>query len=104
MNPQRIAQLRALMVAEPTDPFLPYAVAQEYMSGENWAEAALLFGDVTTDFPEYLPAYYHYGIALVKLCKVDEAVNVLTSGMQLAQRQKDGKTALEIEALLEDLE
>jgi tetratricopeptide (TPR) repeat protein len=104
MNPQRIAQLQALMVIDKTDPFLPYAVAQEYMSGEEWAEAAGIFAQVNIDFPEYLPAYYHYGLALVQLGNVNSAIQVLQAGMQLARQQKDFKTAAEIEALLEDLE
>ncbi len=92
------------MATDKSDPFLPYAVAQEYMSGENWAEAVAQFAEVTANFPEYLPAYYHHGLALVKLGNIGAATEVLSAGFQLAQQQKDGKTAAEIEALLEDLE
>lgn len=92
------------MVIDPFDPFLPYAIAQEYLSGEYWAEASYQLKGVLADFPEYLPAYYHLGLALVKLGEVDHAVKILQVGMALAKTQKDGKTAAEIEALLEDLE
>ncbi|MBK9448268.1 MAG: tetratricopeptide repeat protein [Bacteroidetes bacterium] len=104
MNHQRIAQLKALMATDKSDPFLPYAVAQEYMAAENWTEAAAQFAEVTSNFPEYLPSYYHHGLALVKLGNIAAALEVLSIGFQLAKKQKDGKTAAEIEALIEDLE
>lgn len=104
MNARRIAQLKALMEADPHDPFLPYAIAQEYMAAEKWGEAITLFASLTEDFPDYLPAYYHYGISLVTANHVEEAIQVLRKGHDLAQRQRDGKTAGEIAALLEDLE
>ena len=102
MNHQRIAQLKALMATDKSDPFLPYAVA--HMAAENWTEAAAQFAEVTSNFPEYLPSYYHHGLALVKLGNIAAALEVLSIGFQLAKNQKDGKTAAEIEALIEDLE
>jgi predicted Zn-dependent protease len=104
MNPHRLAQLKALMAEDRNDPFLPYAIAQEYISGEQWADAEWEFAALIGNFPDYLPAYYHYAIALVKQGKVDGAVVILKRGYELAKVKKDGKTAAEIEALLEDLE
>lgn len=104
MNPQRIAQLRVLQASDPTDPFLPYAIAQEYVSGEDWTHAEEEFSALIERFPDYLPAYYHHGLVLVRLDRVTEAWRVLEEGLNLARNLKDFKTAGEIEALLEDLE
>ena len=104
MNPQRIAQLRALIPQDSTDPFLPYALGQEYVSGEAWADAAAQFEACARDFPDYLPTYYHWGRVLIQVDEIQQAQMVLERGLVLARQQKDGKTALEIEALLEDLE
>jgi hypothetical protein len=92
------------MVDDRTDPFLPYAIAQEYMSGEMWEDAVREFVALVGNFPDYLPAYYHYGLALVKLGNEEGAATILKRGYELAKVKKDGKTAGEIEALLEDLE
>lgn len=91
------------MAADPLDPFLPYAIAQEYVKGEMWVQACEEFEGVRVRFPDYLPTYYHYGMALVNAGRVEEAVSVLQEGETLARAQRDGKTAAEIEALLDDL-
>lgn len=92
------------MATDKADPFLPYALAQEYMSGELWGEAAIQFAACAHDFPDYLPAYYHWALALIKTDDLPTATDVLKRGLTLAQKQKQGKTAAEIEALLEDLD
>lgn len=92
------------MAADPHDPFLPYAIAQEYVSAGQWDEACLAFGELLDDFPNYLPTYYQYGVALVKVDRLADAVDILQRGLGLARRQREMKTAGEIEALLEDLD
>lgn len=104
MNPQRLAHLKALMADDPHDPFLPYAIAQEYTAAGLWEEACREFEVLVTDFPSYLPTYYQYGVALVKVDRLQDAVDVLRLGLGLARRHKDFKTAGEIEGLLEDLD
>jgi tetratricopeptide (TPR) repeat protein len=104
MNDQRIAQLKLLQASDPSDPFLPYAIAQEYMAGANWEAAITQFEALTNNFPEYLPAYYHFGLALLQANNVEKSITILRQGMALAKTQRDGKTANEIEALLEELE
>jgi predicted Zn-dependent protease len=104
MNPQRLAQLREMMAADPEDPFLPYAIAQEHTSAGLWEEACAEFAALAERFPGYLPTYYQYGVALIKQDRLEEAIKVLERGLGLARRYKEFKTAMEIEALLEDLD
>ncbi|MFM2375920.1 MAG: hypothetical protein RLZZ165_1017 [Bacteroidota bacterium] len=104
MNPERIAQLHTLIALDPEDPFLPYAIAQEYLSGEQWQEASRQLERVRADFPDYLPTYYHLGLAYAKMAELHRAAEILSLGTALAKAQKDAKTLLEIASLLEDLQ
>jgi predicted Zn-dependent protease len=104
MNPLRLAQLKALMATDPDDPFLPYAIAQEHTAAGLWEEACIEFEGLVERFPDYLPTYYQYGVALFKLDRLAQAIVILQLGLGLARRYKDMKTAGEIEGLLEDLD
>lgn len=92
------------MADDPHDPFLPYAIAQEHTAAGLWEDACVEFAALVERFPAYLPTYYQYGIALVKVDRISEAIEVLQRGLGLARRYKDFKTAGEIEGLLEDLD
>ena len=92
------------MADDPHDPFLPYAIAQEHTAAGLWEEAIAQFAALVERFPEYLPTYYQYSVALVKTDRLPLAIEILQRGLGLARRYKDFKTAAEIEALLEDLD
>ncbi len=93
-----------MMADDPHDPFLPYAIAQEHTAAGLWEEAIPEFATLIDRFPDYLPTYYQYSIALVKTDRLPLAIDILQRGLGLARRYKDSKTAGEIEALLEDLD
>ena len=104
MNDKRLAQLSQMQAADPDDPFFPYAIAQEYLSGQQLAMARSQFEALMARFPDYLPAYYHAGMTIVQLGDADAAIICLQKGLALATAQGDRKTANEIRELLEDLE
>lgn len=104
MNDKRLLQLEALMASDPNDPFLPYAIAQEYASAENYVEAVQRLNELKIKFPDYLPTYYQLGLSLIRVNKLEEAMETLQTGYTLAMRQSDRKTAAEIAAVIEELE
>ena len=104
MNDKRVLQLEAMMASDPNDPFLPYAIAQEYASADNWAEASDRLRRIQEQFPDYLPCYYQLGISLIQLNQLEAAMGILQTGYTLALKQGEKKVANEIAALVEEIE
>ncbi|MEM6271578.1 MAG: tetratricopeptide repeat protein [Bacteroidota bacterium] len=103
MNESRLAQLKALLDAEPNDPFLIYGIAQEYIAGGIFPEAKSWFEKLVAEHPDYVPAYYHFGLCLYRLEEDERAFSVWRKGVEVAQAAGNRKTALEIKELLADL-
>ena len=57
----RIEMLKAYIADDPADPFLPYALALEYVRLNKNEDAISLLEKVLNLNPDYLPAYYHLG-------------------------------------------
>lgn len=104
MNEKRLAHLNQMLTADPEDPFLLYAIALEYMNGERLEEARTGFKSLMDRHPSYVATYYQYAIVLVKSGELEEAEKVLATGIELARKAGEMKTANELAMLLEDLE
>lgn len=101
---QRIEKLNALLEKDPNDTFSRYALALEH-SGKNEPAAAVeILEELLKRDPNYLPAYHQLGQILGKLNRTAEAKNAYRSGIDLAMKQNDEKTAKEIREELEELE
>ncbi|MCB9233153.1 MAG: tetratricopeptide repeat protein [Bacteroidia bacterium] len=94
----------AFLQEEPGDAFLKYAVAQEYLGMEKWAEARAWFERVLAEHPDYVATYYHLGRLLAMLGEVNNAVEILNLGLDVAEKEGDRKTKNEIAELLDGLE
>ncbi|HHG83665.1 MAG TPA: tetratricopeptide repeat protein [Bacteroidetes bacterium] len=104
MNEKRLGQLKALLSSDPKDPFLVYAIAQEYLSCGNLKAAKGYFARLMTEHPSYIPTYYHYGLTLYQLGESETAIEVWKKGVFVAEEAGDWKTSAEILEFLDDLE
>jgi tetratricopeptide (TPR) repeat protein len=104
MNEKRLAQLQEMLRSEPNDTFLIYAMAQEYMAATDFTTALTWFSRLHTGQPDYLPTYYHYGLALLQCAEEEKALQVWREGEALALKTGDRKTAAEIHELLSDFD
>lgn len=91
MNQERILQLLAFVQQEPGEPFNVYALGIEYLS-ENPAQAQHYFEHLLTNFPEYLPTYYHAAQLYVDLGNRPKAAELYDFGLLLAKKQGNVKT------------
>lgn len=101
MNNVRIQLLRQFIREEPADPFNVYALAMEFLSDAP-AQAQLLFDQLLTEHPDYLPTYYHAAALYAELGERertarDKAAQLYEQGMALAHRQGNEKTFLELQ-------
>lgn len=96
MENPRINQLFSLLEKAPQDVFLNYALAMEYLSVENWKEAAAYLEQVKHLDPDYLALYYHLGKVQIQLGAIEDASTTFREGIKLANKLKDFKTKAEL--------
>ena len=103
MRDARITALKAMLDADPMDPFALYGLALEYkVAGELELALPLLKAAVSVEEPAVY-AYYQLGEVLIGLGETDEAEDALNLGIQRAHQTNDQKAAHELAALLDTL-
>jgi Tfp pilus assembly protein PilF len=104
MSPKsRKQQLEEMLAEDPSDPFLRYGLAMEYVSEGNDEGALTRFRAMFADCPDYVPAYVQAGQALVRLGRSDEAAQVFRQGIDLARRQGDLHAAEEMQGFIDSI-
>src|SRR6267142_1363934 len=100
----RKQQLEEMLADDPTDPFLRYGLAMEFISQGDDVEAVRRFRELLAATPEYVPAYLQAGQALVRLGLPVEARAVWVQGVAVAKRQGERHAAEEMEGFLAGLD
>jgi tetratricopeptide (TPR) repeat protein len=85
-----------MLLKEPNDVFLNYALAMEHLSSEEFKEAELQFKKVLTINPNYLPCFYQLGQVNEKLGNNDIALTYYKQGVDLAKSQNNNKALGEL--------
>ncbi|MHC4092340.1 MAG: tetratricopeptide repeat protein [Planctomycetota bacterium] len=93
-------QLEKLLAAEPDDVFLNFGLAMELAKEEPYEPALRQFDRVLALEPDYCAAYYQKARLLLSQGHNDEARQVLTAGIEAAQRCGDAHAANEMGELL----
>ena len=92
MGAKKIARIRAMCEADPSNAFAWYSLAMAQK--ESAPDAALeVFAKIRADFPNYLPNYYHYAQTLAAEGETDDARKLYTEGIVLAEKQGDAEDA-----------
>jgi len=103
--PTRLEQLQQMLLQEPNDEFLQYAIALEYFSGGEIQKAIDGLEKIIANNKNYLAAYYQLGKCYAAQNKVGEAKAAYEKGITIAQQQNNNKTLNELREaifLLED--
>lgn len=85
-----------MLLKEPNDVFLNYALAMEHLSSEEFKEAELQFKKVLTINSNYLPCFYQLGQLNEKLGHNDIALTYYKQGVDLAKSQNNTKALGEL--------
>ena len=93
-----------MLVKEPNDVFLNYALAMEHLATDEFKEAELQFKKVLSINPEYLPCYYQLGQVNEKLNNNEQAISFYKEGVALANKQGNKKALGELNEALWMLE
>ena len=94
-----------MLLKEPNDLFLNYALALEHMATENYTEAEEQFLKTLSLNAAYLPCYYQLGQLYERLSDNQKAIGFYKQGVELATKQGNKKALGELNEalwLLED--
>ena len=99
----RREQIEAMLVDDPTDQFLRYALAMELdKAGENDASLQKL-AELQRDENAYVPAYFMAAQQLTRLDRINEARTILRDGIALADKVGNAHAAGEMREFLTGL-
>lgn len=93
-------KLKQLLLDDPNDPFLHYALANELIKdGENEDGIQMLF-DTIESHPDYVASYFRVGQALSEVQRNEEAATIVKRGIGVAERVGDAHAAGEMREFL----
>ena len=104
MNSERLNILIDQLNLDGDDPFLIYGIAMEFLSSDQFEDALHYLKLGIKKYPDYLPSYYQMGLVLDQMNDVDGAIEVLKTGLILAKKIQNEKTAAEIQQYITNLE
>jgi Tfp pilus assembly protein PilF len=95
MNKARLDKLLEYYENDPTDPFIIYGLANEYL--EDDPQNALLYFEILLhSHKDYLPTYYMLATLYSELSQNENAKLTFEKGIHLAQLQNNYKTLAEL--------
>jgi len=103
--PSRLEQLQQMLLQEPNDEFLQYAIAMEFVSAGEMQKAIDGLEKILNNNKNYLAAYYQLGKCYETQHKITDAKSVYEKGIAIAHAQNKTKTLNELREaifLLED--
>lgn len=95
----RLDQLRAMLVEEPKDVFLHYAIMLELKKLNNHPAALMQCYELLDIDPGNIPAHYQMALLLHDLGQPADALARCNHGMRLASAQRDLKAMREFREL-----
>ena len=98
----RRIKLEEMLMTEPNDPFLNYALALE-TAKEDPIGGLQRLADMNDRFPDHVPAFFRRGQILAETGDVTAARQVLTAGIAAARKTRDDHAAAEMQELLASL-
>lgn len=75
-----------MLVDNPTDAFLRFALAKEHEKMQADEKAREIYQQLVDDQPDYVGTYYHLGKTLERLDRPAEAFRTYSTGMDICKR------------------
>jgi len=96
----RRESLEGFVKASPNDAFARYGLALECAKLGDDAAAEEHFKQLIAANPSYVAGYFHFGQLLSRLGRIDEARQILTIGVSVADQSGDTHARDEMQAAL----
>ena len=99
----RIPLLQEILAQNPDDTFARYGLAMALAEAVRTDEALTEYEYLRVHHPEYIPAYQMAGQLLLREGRPEDAVLILTRGVEAAGRAGNRHAVAEMQAMLDDL-
>jgi tetratricopeptide (TPR) repeat protein len=99
----RRERIERLLEADPSDVFLRYALALEWVSQGDLGRGLEMLSALAAAPLEYVPAFHMAGRHLAAAGRIEEARSVLRDGIEAAREQGESHAAAEMAELLVSL-
>jgi len=93
----RIEQLQEFLKEDINDSFLKYALALEYVRLKEIDTASDYFLKLIKEDENYLASYYQLGKLYESMNEVVKAMRIYKNGIEIAKKNEDAKTLLELQ-------
>lgn len=100
----RLAQILQMLEESPSEPFLRFALAKEWESQGDIAQALTCWAWFPEHAPEYNGFYFHYVRLLKASGESDKARAILQQGLAVMQAQGDRHAYAELRSLADPTE
>ena len=100
----RIEQLNEFLKDSPNDPFLHYALAQEWNKLGDIQLALEKYEYLIKEHPNYVATYYHLGKLLQEKGEKENALEMYSQGIQVAQQVGEQHSLSELQSAKLELE
>jgi tetratricopeptide (TPR) repeat protein len=100
----RIEQLNEFLKDSPNDPFLHYALAQEWNKLGDIQLAQEKYEYLIKEHPNYVATYYHLGKLLQEKGEKENALEMYSRGIQVAQQVGEQHSLSELQSAKLELE
>lgn len=100
MNNSRLEQIEAMLLKDPKDPFLNYALAIENSKIGREDKTLAIYETLLQDHPNYIGTYYHFGKLLEKIGDMEKAEKIYNLGIEKARSMKEFHALSELQSAL----
>lgn len=101
---KRVDAIQQMLLKEPDDSFLNYALALELASSNQHEKATAILQQVLSSDKQYLPAYYQLGKCYEQTHQKEKAILIYKNGIEIAKQQKAFKALAELTEAIKRLE
>ena len=99
----RIEQIKTFLNETPSDAFLNYALATEFVALGEDEDALLIFKRLVTEQPDYFATYYHLGKLYERIGEDDRAEEIYEKGMEVTAKLGEKHAYGELRGVYEEL-
>ncbi len=100
----RIERIKEMLIQDPKDAFLLFALAQEYQNSGELDTAISTYEELRKTNPDYVGLYYHLAKSYHSMSDTVSALTTIESGVAVAEKKGDHHAKSELLGLKMNIE